>query len=168
MKKIINSRRYDTDTARELGSWRNGYGYRDFQRVEETLYIKNNGEYFLYGEGGPASKYCVQIEQNSWSGGWNITPLAPDEAQEWAEQHLDADTYESIFGAVSEGGEADAATAIKTIRAATGLSQADFAAALHIPRRTVEKWERGENVPSDYMIELIRFRVSMADTHPLV
>ena len=37
MKKIINGKRYDTDTAKELGSWSYSH-YGDFAYVCETLY----------------------------------------------------------------------------------------------------------------------------------
>ena len=104
MKKIINGKVYDTDTARELGSWANMADRRNFSQFEETLYRKKTGEFFLYGEGGPASKYAQAVGQNEWSGGSRIMPLDFSEARQWAEEHLDADEYEAIFGAVSEDG----------------------------------------------------------------
>lgn len=104
MKKIITGKLYDTDTAKELGS--DYYSNpRDFHYWCETLYIKRTGEYFLHGEGGPASKYARRVEQNSWSGGEQIIPLTYASASEWAEKHLDADEYQTIFGEVSEEGE---------------------------------------------------------------
>ena len=104
MKKIINGKVYDTDTARELGYWANMADRRNFSQFEETLYRKKTGEFFLYGEGGPASKYAQAVGQNEWSGGSRIMPLDFSEARQWAEEHLDADEYESIFGEVSEDG----------------------------------------------------------------
>ena len=44
---------------------------------------------------------------------------------------------------------------IKTIRRATGLTQAAFAARYGIPRRTVENWEAGVNVPPKYVVNLL-------------
>lgn len=102
MKKIINGKKYDTDTAKELASDGNGLGYRDFRNVHEALYIKRTGEYFLYGCGGAMSKYAHAIDDNSWSGGEKIVPLTEAEAREWAETHIDADEYEAIFGEVEE------------------------------------------------------------------
>jgi hypothetical protein len=40
-----------------------------FRWVCEELYRKRTGEYFLYGEGGPMSKYSRQVEQNGWAEG---------------------------------------------------------------------------------------------------
>ena len=38
MVKIIKGRKYDTDTAREVGSYSNAGGWRDFGHFEETLF----------------------------------------------------------------------------------------------------------------------------------
>lgn len=102
MKKIINGKVYDTDTAKELAEWSNGLGPGDFSHVVEWLYQKRTGEFFLYGVGGPASRYAVSAGQNAWSGGAKIIPLTWEAAREWAEEHLDAEEYEEIFGPVSE------------------------------------------------------------------
>lgn len=100
MKKIINGRIYDTNTAKELG--RDDQTYGNFSDWEETLYRKSTGEYFLHGEGGPQTKYAQQIGENSWTGGEKIIPLSLESAKKWAEEHLEADEYEKIFGIVEE------------------------------------------------------------------
>lgn len=102
MKKIINGKVYDTDTAKKMASWSDGLSFRDFTHVEEILYQKRTGEFFIHGSGGPASRYAVPTGQNSWSGGEKIIPLTWNSAREWAEEHLDADDYETIFGEVPE------------------------------------------------------------------
>lgn len=102
MKKIIKGRKYDTETAKELATWSNGYGVSDFKYCIETLYIKKTGEYFLYGEGGAMSKYSESCGQNCWCGGEKIIPLTVDKAKSWAERNIDADEYEEIFGEVEE------------------------------------------------------------------
>ena len=102
MKKIIKNKAYDTETAKELGSWSNMQDYGNFSQFSETLYRKKTGEFFLHGEGGPMTKYAVAEGSNSWRGGSRIMPLTFKEAQEWAEKHLDGDEYEAIFGEVSE------------------------------------------------------------------
>ena len=102
MKKIINGKVYDTETAKGLGSWGNGGTWRDFGHMEETLYRKKTGEFFLHGEGGPMTQYAQPAGQNSWSGGERIMPMTFAEARKWAEERLDGDEYEQIFGAVTE------------------------------------------------------------------
>lgn len=102
MKKIINGKSYDTATALKVAEWSNGLSYREFGWVEETLYRKRTGEYFLFGEGGPASRYAEASGSNSWSSGSRIMPLTFKDATAWAEEHLDGDEFEEIFGAVVE------------------------------------------------------------------
>ena len=102
MKKIINSKRYDTEKAAEVGCWSNDRNARDFGHCSETLYRKRTGEYFLYGEGGPMSKYRRAVDQNSWRGGEDINPLTVEEARRWAEEKLEADEYEAEFGEIAE------------------------------------------------------------------
>ena len=101
MKKIISGKKYDTATARPVAEWDSG-NPGDFSYIEETLYRKRTGEYFIAGEGGPASKYAESRGQNSWTGGSAIIPLDFDRAREWTEEHATADAYESEFGEVAE------------------------------------------------------------------
>lgn len=102
MKKIINGKMYNTETAKEMGSHWNGYPRSDFNYCEETLYRKKTGEYFLYGDGGAATCYSYSVGQNCRSGGEDIVPLTEEEAKTWAERSLDADEYIEIFGEVEE------------------------------------------------------------------
>ena len=51
MKKIINGRLYNTESAKKVGYYNNGRIYNDFSFFEETLYRKRTGEFFLHGEG---------------------------------------------------------------------------------------------------------------------
>ena len=101
MKKIINGRLYNTETAKFLGE-DNYSNARDFAHWSEELYQKRTGEFFLYGQGGPMSRYAQTTGQNEWSGGEQIQPLTVENARQWAEQHLSADEYESIFGEITE------------------------------------------------------------------
>lgn len=105
MKQVIKGKRYDTETAKyitEISSREQGIGPSDFRYWEETLYMKRTGEFFLFGEGGPMTKYRKPYENNGWQSGYKIVPLTLEEAQEWAEQAMDADEYEAIFGPVEE------------------------------------------------------------------
>ena len=105
MNKIIKGKRYDTETAKKMGYYQHLYP-RDFGYVCEELYRKTTGEFFLYGEGGPASKYRERTNDGSmWCGGEKIMPMTLKEAQAWAEEHLDGDEYEKIFGEIDETGK---------------------------------------------------------------
>ena len=102
MKKIINGKMYNTETAKEVGSWDNGRYHSDFHYVGETLYKKKTGEFFIFGEGGAASGYAERCGGNSTCFGEDIIPLSLQAAKEWVERKLDADTYEELFGEVEE------------------------------------------------------------------
>lgn len=101
MKKIINGKKYDTETATEVGSYWNYRGNTDFSHVYEVLYRKKTGEFFLYGEGGPNTRYR-QCYGSGYGSGEKIIPYTREEAMEWAEENLDAEEYEEIFGEVEE------------------------------------------------------------------
>ena len=105
MKKVINQKRYDTDTAKKMASIDNGCPANDLNYWEETLYRKTTGEFFLHGAGGANTKYADRVGVSGWRGGERLMPLAYHDAQEWAETNLSGDEYEEIFGAVSEDGE---------------------------------------------------------------
>lgn len=101
MKKIINGKKYDTETARKISGWdegRNG----DHDYVHEELYRKKNGEFFLFGEGGANSKYGAWIDNYSRAESRKIVPLPIEEAKRWAEKHISTEKYEEIFGEVEE------------------------------------------------------------------
>lgn len=100
MKKIINGKKYNTDTAQRLGEWDNGQ-YGNFDYEEETLYRKKTGEFFICGSGGAASKYACSVREGTASGS-QISPISWEEARQWAEDHLDPEKYEEIFGEVSD------------------------------------------------------------------
>ena len=104
MKKIINGKLYDTTTAKSIGS--DSYSNRrEFNYWYEELYQKRTGEFFLYGEGGPMSRYARTIGQNEWSGGEEIMPLSYSKAREWAEKHLTVDECTEAFGVPDEDAE---------------------------------------------------------------
>ena len=44
-------------------------------------------------------------------------------------------------------------TDVYKIRQSSGLSRQEFAEKYHIPIRTLEKWERSEITPAEYLIE---------------
>jgi len=102
MKKIIEGKVYDTDTAKKVASYSSPGSGSDFNHFEEDLFLKKTGEFFLFGVGGPMTRYAKQVEQNNWSGGKKIIPLSYQAAKAWAEEHLTADEYEAIFGEIVE------------------------------------------------------------------
>lgn len=101
MKKIINGKMYNTETAKCLSEWCNGH-YGDLTYVEETLYRKRTGEYFLYGLSGAAGKYAEETSCNNWSGGDKVIPMTENEAKSWIEENGTAEEYITAFGEPEE------------------------------------------------------------------
>ncbi len=102
MKETIKGKLYNTETAVCVGTWSNDVFPGDLDSLSESLYRKKTGEYFLHGEGGARTCYASAVGENSWSGGEKIRPLSYEVAREWAEKHLDADTYQAAFGTVPD------------------------------------------------------------------
>ena len=72
MKKIICKVTYDTDNSKIVE--KRTYGsYGDPSGYEETLYITENGKYFLYTNGGQDSKHSSE----------NIKRMSKDAADNW-------------------------------------------------------------------------------------
>lgn len=84
MKKIINHKVYNTETAELIGEYWNGLGIDDYNYKSEDLYVTKKGNMFLYHSYG------------AW-GGKDITPLEPDEAYEWLERHNCHEAIEKYF-----------------------------------------------------------------------
>lgn len=97
MRKIIHGKLYDTETARYIGSNQSSCYRSDYHYFEEDFYRKKTGEFFLHGEGGPASRYAERLGSGGYVEGERIIPLSEEEAREWAENHLTPEEYEKLF-----------------------------------------------------------------------
>ena len=96
MKRIIDGKRYDTDQATLVAS--DSYSNpSDFHHWIEELYRTEKGSWFMYGCGGPMSKYSQQTEQNQWSGSERLTPMTDEQAIKWLEKTGHADEIEEYF-----------------------------------------------------------------------
>lgn len=102
MKKIIDGKTYNTETATRIANWDNGYYGNDFNACDESLYISPKGTYFLAGEGGALSKYARSVGSGR-CGGDGMEVLTKAEALRWCEDHgVDADAIAKHFE-VEEG-----------------------------------------------------------------
>jgi len=95
LRAIIEGRIYDTKKA-SLISWDSMHGPSNWHHWREELYRTKKGSWFLYGVGGPASKYAKR-EGTGWTGGSAIKPLRSSEALTWLEVAGDVDAVEEYF-----------------------------------------------------------------------
>ena len=102
MRKIINKKMYDTETAECVEEFENTLYKGNAHYYKESLYRKKTGEFFLYGYGNARTKYAAVTIGGMYSPDEKIIPLSEEEAMDWMEQHGDVDTYIELFGEVEE------------------------------------------------------------------
>jgi hypothetical protein len=96
MKKVLDGKMYNTETAEMVASWDNGYSNSDFRCCNETLYRTKKGTFFLHGGGGAMTSWSSSYgDMSGW--GEDIRPLTDDEAKEWLEGHDKVDALERLF-----------------------------------------------------------------------
>lgn len=76
MKKIIAKKEYDTDKSTVVKKVTHG-SFGDPDGYEETLYVTETGNYFLYVKGGDGSKYPKE----------DIKRMSEKTAEEWKENN---------------------------------------------------------------------------------
>lgn len=85
MMKKIKGVVYDECDAQEIARV-GGEGFRgDAEFFEEILYRKDDGTFFLYGEGGAYTKYG-HLDRDFLVGSWDIIPMTEEESQRWLKE----------------------------------------------------------------------------------
>ncbi len=98
MKRVIDGKIYNTETAELLHEWSNGKFTSDFGHCEESLYKTKKGAYFIAGEGGAMTGYARSCGSNSTYGGSGIRVLSEAEAMTWLEEHEGTEALQEYFG----------------------------------------------------------------------
>lgn len=90
MRRIINGRKYDTETAKHIC-------YLDATRQtnERELFRKKTGEFFIYEE-----VFCTGFGLDALGG--RIEPINLEVAKILCEKYLSVASYERLFGPVEE------------------------------------------------------------------
>lgn len=102
MKRIIDGKRYDTETARKLVDLYCSHFAGDFQHHATALYRTSKGAFFLAGSGGPMSMWARSLGNNSTGGGEGIRPLDDDEAREILERENAITLLEELFTTIQD------------------------------------------------------------------
>ena len=84
MKRVIDRKLYDTETAEQIAQYAPITDRGDFNFLCETLYRSEDGECFLHGEGGPKTKYAKRCSGGT-TGSAEIKPLTDEQALDWCE-----------------------------------------------------------------------------------
>lgn len=103
MLKIINGKRYNTETAHEVLAMDNGgYSRSDFKYEDTSLYLTKNGAWFLAGEGNAMSRWARKSGNNTYGPGSGIQPIDTIEARSILEDHGQNELVEQYFGGTIE------------------------------------------------------------------
>ena len=98
MKKIIDGKLYNTETAECLGVYQD-FDPKTFHYYHEALYLTKKGTYFVYSGKGienPSADDSVLGMDVS------ISLFSRENAMLWAEIRLTAEKYFSLFGRPTE------------------------------------------------------------------
>ena len=98
MKRIIDGKRYDTETAERV-TWvgsRSGISRSDFTYWDAAIYRTPRGRWFLAGDGGPASIFAESVG-NGTIGGSGIIPISDGESLRYLEDVGATDALERFF-----------------------------------------------------------------------
>lgn len=98
MKRTINGKTYNTDTAEELAVYDNGQEIGSVSHFRETLYRKRTDEFFIFGFGGAWTRYGEPMGNYGRFGGSQLIPVSKETAMSWVERCCGVDTYIRIFG----------------------------------------------------------------------
>jgi len=102
MRKIIDGKRYDTDTAECVHAWDNGRYSSDFRVRKKTLYRTQKGSWFIHHYGGPMTDMAVPVGSSGMGGSSDIEPVTEDDARRFLETHAGVDALEKWFAEAIE------------------------------------------------------------------
>lgn len=85
MKRVIDGKRYDTETAQRIAEASSTCGPSDFRYWSEALYKTPRGAFFLHGKGGAMSRWSEPVGSDARGGGSGILPMSVEDAREWCE-----------------------------------------------------------------------------------
>ena len=96
MKRMIEGKSYNTETAEQVCDIPCQYYGNDFRHHNTKLYITRNGTFFLAGKGGAASVWGERIA-NELRAGEGIRVLSQSEARAYMEQaDCDEEDYKRV------------------------------------------------------------------------
>ena len=105
MKKIIDGKRYDTDTAEHLCSLPSVEDTTNFNWHATSLYQTKKGTFFIAGEGNAFSLWAERdAGENSWSSGRGLRAVTAAEARQHMESaNCGAEAFAAASLSVEEG-----------------------------------------------------------------
>ncbi len=97
MKKVVDGKLYNTETAELVHEWSNGRFCSDFRYRSKDLYRTKKGNWFMYHEGGARTDMGRECGSNSTCGSADIEPLSEKDTKGFLETHGGADVLLKYF-----------------------------------------------------------------------
>lgn len=97
MKKVVDGKLYDTETAELVHEWDNGRYGNDFRYRSKDLYRTKKGNWFMYHVGGPMTDMSVSCGSNSTCGSKDIEPVSEKDAVGFLESHDGTEVLLKLF-----------------------------------------------------------------------
>lgn len=88
MIKVLDGKRYNTETAEMVFGWSNGHHSGDFRRRDKDLYRTKKGAWFIHHEGGALTDMAVSCGSGT-TGSSRIEPVCGRDAMRFLEAHSD-------------------------------------------------------------------------------
>lgn len=89
MIKVVDGKRYNTETAEKVFGYWNGCSRSDFRFRTKKLYRTKNGAWFIHHDGGALTDMAVSVGNNGTGGSEDIEPVCITDAQAFLEAHSD-------------------------------------------------------------------------------
>lgn len=96
MRRVIDGKRYDTETAQEVHAWDNGRYQSDFRYRAKSLFRTAKGAWFIYHEGGAMTDMARTVGDASAAGA-DIEPVTDRDALAFLESHGGEEAIELVF-----------------------------------------------------------------------
>lgn len=104
MRRIVDGKAYDTETAELLAEFRYGYPGED-DHYQESLYRTAGNGFFLACNGAEDSPYALLLREDIARPGADIVPLTDAEVLRWLEDYEYTEVIERVFGTLPEAGD---------------------------------------------------------------
>jgi hypothetical protein len=104
MKKVIDGKMYNTETAEKVYCWDNGRYGNDFRYRSKDLYKTKKGNWFIYHEGGAMTDMAISCGSNNYSGSENIEVVSEKDAFAFLTSHGGTEEAEKYFSEMIEEG----------------------------------------------------------------
>lgn len=86
MQRVTDRTDYDTDNATAIATYDRNTTEGEYFYLVETLYKRDDGTYFLHGQGGALTAYATETDTGRRTGGDTIDPLTEADALDWCER----------------------------------------------------------------------------------